>query len=187
MATTEEPFEYLEDLSWQDRDWAMPKPLKHPDDPNKIIITTDYENNGGIFELDLISNQSKQLHQYDTDKIKPTGDDHDHFIHPQSKSLFIFGGLNSSFVEFNLLSKDTNYTDIHEFCMFDEACYVQSRNELHAVSNDFYHCIFEFNDNKMELISRQDIKDDVGFYLVHVPSQHKLMTFGAGFRDRDRI
>ena len=80
MSSVVYPFQCLPDLSITFDEW-LPKPLNHPSNPNKIIITTDYEDkNSGIFEYDLISNEFKRIHKYDLNKCKP--EKHGHFIHP---------------------------------------------------------------------------------------------------------
>lgn len=62
MAASDDPFEYLDDMpisQW----FYMPKPLNHPDDPNKIIISTySHDSQPGIYEFDLISNKLTKPH-----------------------------------------------------------------------------------------------------------------------------
>ena len=85
MSAVKYPFEGLADISIHFSE-LLPKPLNHPFNPNKIIITTDFEDrNPGIFEYDLISNESKCIYKYDLNKFTP--EEHGHFIHPQSKTL----------------------------------------------------------------------------------------------------
>ena len=64
MTTVQNPFVNLKNMPITTQ-YAMPKQLNHPNDPNKIIISTDYEEpEAGTFEMDLVSNELKQLHKY---------------------------------------------------------------------------------------------------------------------------
>ena len=65
--------------------YTMPKPLNHPDDSNKIIMSSD-SHDRGIYELDLTSNKLKRLTKYDRVQIET----HQHLIHSKTKTLFIF-------------------------------------------------------------------------------------------------
>ena len=179
MASTQDPFESLEDIPMPLRAEAwLPKPLHHPTDPNKIIISVDCdETNAGIYELHLVTNTLKRLHQYERDKLEP--ENHTHFIHPQSKTLFIFGGNNASFGAFNLETKEMKYDESH--CLrIKEAWiskYIPDRNELHVIANNMRHCIFKFDDNNnIQPISNTKVDMLYCLKLLYIPCQDKLIT-----------
>ena len=185
MSTNEDPFEYIEDklsLSFQK---YLPKPLNHPNDPNKIIITTpSSEPNGGIFELDLISNQSRQLHQYDTDKIDTdeVATSHGHIIHPPSKTLFILDGSKSGYGAFNFETNEMEYEDPNELHKSNIAYYIEPLNELHGFDVwDNHHFIYKFEDDHMELIAKhQAIESKTNqdtFNLIYHAAKKRLLSF----------
>ena len=185
MTTAESVFRLLDDLPKSITStvyYGVSKPLRHPDDPNKIIITTDFEDKSGIFELDLISNESALVHQYDKYKILPEG--YGHFIHPQSKTLFIFGGTQSSFGAFNLETKKMKYensNDLENYNNCPGACYIQSRNELHIIEHNAHDILRFISDNQIELIAEKAVNFEHDSFedqnLLYIPSQQKLMTF----------
>ena len=176
MASIQDPFELLNDIPMTTQ-YYLPKPLDHPTDPNRIIISVDYdEMNSGIFELDLISNTLKQLHRYDTTTLTPQ--DHTHFIHSQSNTLFIFGGDFEDFGAFNLETKVMEYDDDGTHCLRIHGLiskYIPSRNELHVIGSNT-HYIYKFNKNKIQRISSAKVDKLCSSNLLYIPSQNKLIT-----------
>ena len=174
-----DPFQFEQDIPRR-YFYNLPKPLQHPNDPNKIIICDDYdEDDSGIYELDLVTNKLTQIHAYDGSKFRP--EDHKIFI-TESKTLFIIINRNEPFASFNLDTKQMNYDNSNILKGFENAiiCYIGINNELHVIDRDHndnhVHNILKFgDDNELKMISTT--KDDkyYGEKLLYVPSQQKLI------------
>ena len=175
LATMSTPFEVLDDIPFKIQYW-LPKPLNHPDDPNKIIISTDFD--GGIFALDLLTNELTQLNSYESRLIP---EEHGHFIHPPSKSLFIFGP--ECFGSFELNSNKFHINNSHLLSECDDiprSCYVECKNEVHVLHNGGLHEIYKLNteNTNIELISIASKSVWCHYDILYVPSQQKIYTFG---------
>ena len=85
MATLPVHFIRMNNMPLIEGVYLMPKPLNHPNDSNKIIMSSD-SHDRGIYELDLTSNKLKRLYKYDRVQIET----HQHLIHSKTKTLFIF-------------------------------------------------------------------------------------------------
>ena len=182
MAAQMDPFEYLLKLPTF-YSWGLlkiPKPLNHPDDSNKIIITTNASVDGGIYELDLISNELKRLHKYDEKKLCPMNAGH--FIDAESKTLFIFGGRNESFGAFNLVTKKMNYdgSNLLKICGKEPRSYfIEGRNELHVINNEKKHFIFKcMRNHKFRMVSSRECDFTFNSELLYSPFDQKLITIG---------
>ena len=105
-------------------------------------------------------------------------ENHSHFIHPQSKTLFIFGGDRDSFCAFNLETKEMKYDTFHFLRKYGSISkYIPSRNELHIIADNFMHCIFRVDDNnKIQRISSTKVDYLYSLKLLYIPYQYKLIT-----------
>eukprot|EP01084_Bolivina_argentea_P026228 48751_1 len=77
-------------------DFYFPKPAYYPQNPDVVIISTDYEegNKKGIYEYNLTQNTCNKIYTY-----HPTFQPYEHgqFIDSKNELLYIFGGDNATF------------------------------------------------------------------------------------------
>ena len=118
----------------------MPKPLNHPEDPNKIIFAPDFEQ-GEIFQFDLSSNVAVSLQSYE-DQIGNNPESHGIFMDPQNKTLTIYGGdpggINEScYITFNWRTMKMTYDDdnilSNSSYTTPSSCYIEDKHQLHIV------------------------------------------------------
>ena len=174
MATLPVHFVRMNNMPLIEGVYLMPKPLNHPNNSNKIIISSD-SHDRGIYELDLISNKLKLLYKYDRVQIET----HQHLIHSKTKTLFIFGGgLLCGPATFNLATTEMNYDHMEDGSII--SCYISNKDEFHIIGK-FYteirHQIWRFDKNeKMNLISWQPLEFELDSELIYVPFQEKLIA-----------
>ena len=178
----EEVFEYLEDIPLARCQFELPRPLNHPNDANKIIISTDFSD-GGIYELDLNSNELTHLYKYDDSVPRPPWM-HGCFINRQTKTLFVFGGFYKSLVAYplDLDNKQMRYIeDDNALCKCETwpiSCYVESRNELHVIHNS-EHLVFQIHNKCIDLIKTNKLPGIDAPKLLHIPARDELIIFGS--------
>ena len=112
------------------------------------------------------------LHEYICYTFTP--DRHGHFIHSQSKTLFIFGGLYQSFGAMNLETKKIKYDNashkynksnlIKKYGKHPFSCYLEGRNELHVIDDEGTHEILKIANNvKIKDLRGNMIADELIF------------------------
>eukprot|EP01084_Bolivina_argentea_P311033 538329_1 len=85
-------------------DWYFPKPSYHPQNPDVVIISTNYAEGDekGIYEHNLIQNTFNKIYTYEQ-TFEPYN--HGQFIDSKNELLYIFGGDNATFGVFDLNTK----------------------------------------------------------------------------------
>eukprot|EP01084_Bolivina_argentea_P199256 340985_1 len=105
-------------------DFHIPKPSYHPQNPDVVIVSTDYDqgNRKGIYECNLIQNTFNKIHTYDQ-TFEP--ECHGQFIDSKNELLYIFGYGTFGIFDLNTKVMNTNTESVLRNCQgFPQSTYI---------------------------------------------------------------